>query len=121
MPLTSIGSPFAKAISDSKSHVWTVPDWQEKKGGALQDRSVQSYWSLAARLKNELAAAKLESFLLSPYSAKNIEEFRNWCCSADTSHGQSCQAHGALVADASMRGLRTVGRRDSRDAFEEDQ
>src|SRR5437879_1619737 len=54
---------------------------------------------------------KLLSFLLSlpaPYSAKNIEQFRNWCCSGDTSHGQNCRAHRALVADASMRGLRSA-------------
>src|SRR6266852_1611320 len=43
--------PVATTISDGKSPVWTVPGWQEKKGCALQDRSVQSYWSLAARLK----------------------------------------------------------------------
>jgi hypothetical protein len=76
MPLTSIDlPPGAKTISDSKSHVWTIPGWQEKKSRALQDWSVQSYWGLAARLKMNSRRRKRESFLLSPYSAKNIEEF----------------------------------------------
>jgi hypothetical protein len=68
-------SPAVKTISDSKSHVWTVHDWQEKKGCAVQDWSVQSYWSLATRLKMSSRRRKLVSLLLTPIQRKTLKNF----------------------------------------------
>ncbi len=75
--------------------------------GGFQTRCDQKKYAQAGRNAGSKLPADKSYAFRPPHSAKNMEESRNWCCAGDTPREQICRPDRALVAGASMRGLRS--------------